>query len=285
MAGNGPAGFFCNSPPPGRRSLRSEFCAIVSRKCVSLSSRTGRGLSDAWLPGFGRRGSCGGAVPDHQATVVRITLVSRGRPGRDWNVNACSHRRHRSVGSPDRQAAGVRKRNRIGDLAMPRSWSYNDLARKGCNGTGSALSPLLDDTLSHKQRLEARGTMVASPKGRRSITINGRRFLWWIADRPQEGFWALDILSEDKRFRFTYPLVEQTLIDVARDPRHPPLPPWFDGESLTPRHPAVLDFRGSPDHAPVTPQFVRELVLWLLEHEPMVDIAGHPKTCIWKTMQ
>ena len=99
--------------------------------------------------------------------------------------------------------------------------------------------------------------------------MNGRRFLWWVRDEHgREGFWALELISEDRRFHFVYPLIQQTLSSVAEDPQDPPLPSGFHTTGT----------------ATVTPRFVRELILWLLEHHPEFDAGDFNHCCIWPPM-
>jgi hypothetical protein len=110
-----------------------------------------------------------------------------------------------------------------------------------------------------------------------------------VADQSsQEGFWTLEVISQDRKFHVTYPLIEQTLIAVANDTRKPPLPPGFDVTSMQlckgSAYGSRYDFLGQPDHATVTPQFVRELIIWLQEHEPTVDTGNYLNCNIWPTM-
>jgi hypothetical protein len=131
--------------------------------------------------------------------------------------------------------------------------------------------------------------MGASGKGRHKLTVNGRLFYWWVVDQSShEGFWTLEVLSQDRRFHVTYPLIEQKLVAVAADSRKPPLPPGFDANSMQlcqgSAYRSRYDYLGPPDHATVTPRFVRELIIWLQEHEPRVDTGDYLNCCIWPTM-
>ncbi len=104
--------------------------------------------------------------------------------------------------------------------------------------------------------------MGISKKGRRTIRIDRRLYVWSVAS--DDGPWPiLHILSEDKRFALSCPLHTPTPYVINRGEQ-------FQG--VAKRNPVVtvrylLPF---PVPATITPQFVAALIRWATtENEPI----------------
>ena len=115
--------------------------------------------------------------------------------------------------------------------------------------------------------------MAVSTRGRRQITVDGRRYVWYVTeDFEAAGMMALNVISHDKKFIVRYYLAEPT----------------------TSRHLVVIgqEFAGKPRGASwkrfrcpqfgtatvVTPSHVRALIEWCDTDGPTameVDWQGH----------
>ena len=64
--------------------------------------------------------------------------------------------------------------------------------------------------------------MAVRSKGRRKITVNGRKYLWYVKVDRDSGEKVLHIISEDKKFivHRTYPAWEIDQPIIPRSVRH-----------------------------------------------------------------
>jgi len=117
--------------------------------------------------------------------------------------------------------------------------------------------------------------MGVRKRKRSDITVRGRLFLWWAGKDEEEAYFALTVISEDKRFHVRYHLNlpdpdRRYIIVIGKE--FPGLPE-AGGHWIRVRCPR-WDIS-----EPITPRFVRRLIEWCLfanRQLERVDYIGKP---------
>lgn len=115
--------------------------------------------------------------------------------------------------------------------------------------------------------------MAVAKKRRRKLHVQGRLFLWYIADDYDSADQLLHVVSEDKRFNIQYALGQSVipapyrahLIVVGAE-----FPGLRDSGGIM--MPVAVPDWG--DDRLITPGFVRTLIAWSLSGEKTIEIVG-----------